>query len=333
MTTEAVVYKGSANGGIVQAKTTFAPPIGKQVLVRITHSGVCYTDELHKHADMVLGHEGVGIVKKIGEAVSQLKVGEIVGWGYIHKTCGVCENCIRGEDQYCRTGGVEMYGMSNFHQGSFGTYAVWNEDFLFKVPDGLAPEHAAPLMCGGATVFEVIEAYNIRPTDRVGVIGLGGLGHMAVQFLANTGADVVVFSSTDSKREEALKLGAKEFHATKGVEQFEGVRKLDHLIVTSNILADWQPFLGIMKPRGTIYPITISPSNLVVPAMSVVTGGIRIQGTVVAGRTVQKRMLEFAARNGIAPLIETFPLTKKGIEEGMQKLRDGKVRYRAVLVA
>ncbi|KAJ7063652.1 chaperonin 10-like protein [Mycena amicta] len=332
MSIEATVFKGSANDGIVESKTTFQAPSGIQVLVRITHSGICGTDEHYKHVDMVLGHEGVGVVEQIGDGVVELAVGDIVGWGYIHKTCGRCEQCLKGRDNYCR-GGVEMYGMSNFHQGSFGTYAVWNEDYLFKVPHGLAPELACCLNCGGATVFEVIETFNIRPTDRVGVIGLGGLGHMAVQFLSKTGADVVVFSSTDSKRQEALGLGASEFHATKGVRKFEGVQPLDHLIITTSFLADWKPFLGVMKPRSTIYPLTVEFSDLVVPMMPIVLSGINIQGTVVASRAVHKRMLDFAARNRIAPLIEKFPLTKSGVEEGMQKLRDGKIRYRAVLAA
>ncbi|KAF7315796.1 NAD(P)-dependent alcohol dehydrogenase protein [Mycena indigotica] len=252
MTVEATVFKGSETG-IVQGKSVLATPTGTQVLVRITHSGICGTDEHYKHADMVLGHEGVGIVEQIGEGVLDLAVGDVVGWGYIHKSCGRCEQCLKGQDNYCRAG-VEMYGLNNFHQGSFGSHAVWDESYLFKVPAGLAPEHAAPLMCGGATVFQVIEDFNIRPTDRVGVIALGGLGHMAVQFLAKMGAEVVVFSSTDAKREEALNLGAKEFYATKGVERFEGVKSLDHLLVTTSSIPDWAPFLALMKPKGAIYP-------------------------------------------------------------------------------
>ncbi|KAJ7074177.1 chaperonin 10-like protein [Mycena amicta] len=332
MSIAATVFKGSANDGIVQKQTTFAAPTGTLVLVSITHSGICGTDEHYKHADMVLGHEGVGVVEQIGDGVVDLAVGDIVGWGYIHKTCGRCEQCLKGQDNYCRAG-VEMYGRNNFHQGSFGSHAVWDESHLFKVPTGLAPEHAAPLMCGGASVFGVIEDYNIRPTARVGVLALGGLGHMAVQFLAKMGAEVVVFSSTDDKREEALSLGAKEFFATKGVEKFEGVKPIDHLLVTTSFIPNWAPFLAVMKPKGAIYPLTVDSSNLVFPMMAVLGMGLTIQGSVVASRSVQNRMLQFAARNSITPLIERFPMTKAGVEDGMQKLREGKVRYRAVLVA
>ncbi|CAK5266041.1 unnamed protein product [Mycena citricolor] len=330
MSVEFTVFKGSKADGIVQATTSRPEPTGIQVLVRITHSGICGTDEHFKHADMALGHEGVGVVEKIGSDVSSLCVGDVVGWGYTHKTCGKCEQCLQGRDQYCTD--REMYGTHSFDQGSFGTYAVWEETFLFRVPANLAPEHAAPLMCGGATVFEVIESYNIRPTQRVGVVGIGGLGHLAVMFAAKMGAEVVVFSSSDSKREEAAQLGASEFHATKGVTQFENVRPLDHLIVTTSFIPSWAPYMTVMKPKGTIYPLTVSQDDLSFPSLPLIMGGINIQGSAIAARSVHRRMLDFAARNHIEPMIEKFSMTKEGVEEGMARLRDGKVRYRAVLV-
>ncbi|KAJ7646915.1 chaperonin 10-like protein [Roridomyces roridus] len=205
MSVEFTVYKGSASEGIVQATTNHPLPKGNQVLPR---------GRRHR--------------EQIGESVTDLKVGDVVGWGYIHDVCGKCEECLHGDDQYCRN--KEQYGDSNHHQGSFGSRAIWNADWLYKVPAGLKPEHAAPLMCGGATVFGVIETYNIRPTDRVGVVGIGGLGHLAIQFLAKMGATVVVFSSTESKREEALKK--------------LDVPELDHLIVTASFLPNWQLYVA-----------------------------------------------------------------------------------------
>ncbi|KAJ7873476.1 hypothetical protein B0H14DRAFT_3559129 [Mycena olivaceomarginata] len=298
---------------------------GNEVLVKITHSGICGTNEHFKHANMVLGHEG-------------FQVGNVVGWGYMHKTCGECEQCLLGQDQYCPN--REEYGSHNHHQGSFGSHAIWD--------NGLAPQHAAPLMCRGATVFEVIDSYNIRPTDHVGVVGIGRLGHLAIQFLSKMGASVVVFSSTDSKREEALRLGATEFYATNGVESFE-MAKIDHLMVTTSFIPDWKPyvafafllcptenfhrFLSGMKPKSTIYPLTVSFTDLVIPMMPIVLGGIHIQGSVVLSRSAQKKMLNFAAWNHITLIVETFPLLKSGVEDGMARLREGKMRYRGVLVA
>ncbi|KAJ7105432.1 putative NADP-dependent alcohol dehydrogenase C 2 [Mycena crocata] len=329
MSIDAIVFRGSKEG-IVQATTRYERPAGNQVLVKITHSGICGTDEHFKHTDMVLGHEGVGRVEELGERVIGLKVGDVVGWGYTHKTCGTCEQCLLGQDQYCPN--RERFGRANLHQGSFGSHAIWDASFLFKVPDGLAAEDAAPLMCGGATVYNVIESYNIRPTDRVGVVGIGGLGHLAIQFLAKMGTSVIVFSSTDSKREEAIRLGATEFYATKGVKKFN-IGLLDHLLVTTSFQPEWKPFFGVMKPTGTIYPLTVESGNITLPFIPIVTQGLTIQGSSVASRSVHRKMLDFATRHKIKPIIERFPLTKSGVEEGMARLREGKVRYRAVLVA
>ncbi|KAJ7680691.1 putative NADP-dependent alcohol dehydrogenase C 2 [Mycena polygramma] len=330
MAVQFTVFKGSASGSIVESTTRLDEPTGNQVLIKITHSGICGTDEHYKHADMVLGHEGVGKVEKIGDAVSQFKVGDIVGWGYTHKTCGRCEQCELGKDQYCPN--RESYGASNFHQGSFGSHAIWDASFVFKVPEGVSSEDAAPLMCGGATVYNVIESYNIRPTDRVGVVGIGGLGHLAIQFLAKMGASVIVFSSTDSKRQEAMRLGAVEFYATKGVKKFD-MAKLDHLIVTTSSLPDWKLFLNVMKPTGTIYPLTGDSGELRLHFLPIIRKGLNIQGSLVASRSVHRKMLDFAARHKIRPIIERFPMTRSGVEEGMKKLREGKMRYRGVLVA
>ncbi|KAF7376496.1 NAD(P)-dependent alcohol dehydrogenase protein [Mycena sanguinolenta] len=326
---EFTVFKGSASGSIVEGKTQSNGPTGNEVLVKITHSGICGTDDHYRHTDMVLGHEGVGVVQEIGDRVSQFKIGDIVGWGFTHKTCGRCEQCERAQDQYCAN--RERYGHANFHQGSFGSHAIWDASFIFPVPPGLAPEDAAPLMCGGATVYNVIESYNIRPSDRVGVIGIGGLGHLAIQFLAKMGASPVVFSSTDSKRQEAMQLGATEFRATQGVERFE-MAKLDHLIITTSSMPNWKLFLSVIKPTGTIFPLS-ADAELRIPFLPILTQGINIQGSLVASRSVHRRMLDFAARHKIKPIIERFPMTKNGVEEGMAKLRQGKMRYRGVLVA
>ncbi|KAJ7741300.1 chaperonin 10-like protein [Mycena metata] len=331
MSIEFTVFKGSASDGIVESKTLHDAPTGNQVLVKITHSGICFTDEHFRHADMGLRHEGVGTVEQIGDRVSQFKIGDVVGWGYTHNTCGECEQCLTGQEQYCEN--KEEYGTHNLHQGSFGSRAIWNASFLYKIPEGLAPEFAAPLMCGGATVFEAIDHYNIRPRDRVGVVGVGGLGHLAIQFLAKMGSSVVVFSTSASKREEALRLGATEFYATRGVDTFEGCAPLDHLLVTTSALPDWKPFLKVMKPNSTIYPLTVSFADLVIPMFPVVTRGINIQGSSVAGRAVLRRMLEFAVRNHVVPIVERFPMTKSGVEDGLARLREGKMRYRGVLVA
>ncbi|KAJ7849408.1 putative NADP-dependent alcohol dehydrogenase C 2 [Mycena olivaceomarginata] len=307
MTIEFTVFKGSANDGIVQSKTYRDGPTDTQVLVKITHSGICGSDEHFKHADMVLGHEGVGTVQEVGEKVSQFKVGDIVGWGLMHKACGHCEQCEVGHDQYCAN--VEHYGGHNLDQGSFGSHAIWDASFLFKVPESMAPEDAAPLMCGGATVYNIIASYNIRPTDRVG-------------FLAKMGASVIVFSSTESKRNEATRLGATEFYATKGVESFNMGAKLDHLLITTAALPEW----NLPGEKSILSPCPSGSGMINLPFAPMFFGGLTVQASLVAPRSVQRNMLDFAARHEIKPIIERFPLTKAGVEEGMEKLRAGKMR-------
>jgi D-arabinose 1-dehydrogenase-like Zn-dependent alcohol dehydrogenase len=225
-----------------------------------------------------------------------------------------------------------MYGSADLDQGSFSHYAIWKADYVFAIPDGMAREHAAPLMCGGATVFNALKSYGTKPTDRVGVIGIGGLGHLAIQFAAKMGCEVVVFSSTDSKKEEAMRLGATEFIATKGVTELQVSRPIDQLLVTTSVQPDWKQFLPIMAPGATIFPLTVSADDLKIPYMPIIAGELKIQGSLVAARQVHREMLVFAAHHQIKPIIEQFPMTQEGITECMEKLESGSMRYRGVVV-
>ncbi|KAH6621796.1 chaperonin 10-like protein [Boeremia exigua] len=323
------VFKGSKEGKIVKGETT-RPDLQKdQVLVKITASGLCGTDEHYAKADMALGHEGAGVVEETGPGVKNLKKGDRVGWGYQHDSCGDCEYCLTGRETYCES--RQMYGGADLDQGSFGSHAVWREAFLFRIPEGISDSDAAPLMCGGATVFNALYTYGIKSTDRVGVIGVGGLGHLAIQFAARMGCDVVVFSGTESKKEEATKLGANEFIAMKGKDKIDISRKVDALLVTTSVLPDWKLMLPVMAPTGKIFPLTVDDGDFKIPHMGLVAGGLTIQGSVVAARSVHRHMLEFAALNNIKPITMEFPMTEDGITEAMATLRDGKMRYRGVL--
>ena len=226
-----------------------------------------------------------------------------------------------------------MYGTDDFHLGSFASHTVWREAYLFKIPDSISMEHAGPLQCGGATVFNALEKYGTRPTDRVGIIGVGGLGHLAIQFASKMGCQVVVFSGTDSKKEEAMKLGAVEFHATKGLKELKMSKPINRLLVTTSQQPDWAMYQSILAPNATIFPLSVAGGNLEIPYMPLIESGTRIQGTIVAARAIHMKMLEFAADHDIKPIIESFPLTKEGIEKAFERLDHGKMRYRGVLVA
>jgi len=323
------VYKGSKEGKIVKAQTDKPDLQDDQVLLKVTASGLCGTDEHYKEADMALGHEGAGVVEQVGPNVKYLKKGDRVGWGYEHDCCGACDQCQTGRETYCPE--RKMYGMADLDQGSFASHAVWKESFLFRIPDNMTDADAAPLMCGGATVFNALYTYGIKSTDRVGVMGVGGLGHLAIQFAAKMGCDVVVFSGSDSKREEAMKLGAKEFVAMKGKSEIEISRKVDALLVTTSVSPDWKVILPVMAANSKIFPLTVAEGDFQIPHMPLILSGITVQGSVVAARAVHREMLRFAALHEIKPIIMEFPLNQSGIEDAMATLRDGKMRYRGVL--
>jgi D-arabinose 1-dehydrogenase-like Zn-dependent alcohol dehydrogenase len=341
------VFRGSKSG--IKESTTSKTIGPHDVLVQVTHSGLCGTDMHYKELDMVLGHEGAGVVKELGSEATLFKKGDRVGWGYLHSSCGHCKQCLTGTETLCPE--RKLYGKANLEQGSMGEAAVWDENFLFAIPDKIASQDAAPLMCGGkhpqllfsppyvtyislgATVFNALQMYGVKSTDRVGIIGVGGLGHLAIQFAAKMGCEVVVFSGTDSKKDEATKLGAGEFYATKDVKELKISKPIDHLLVTTSAQPDWNLYLSVLAPGATIYPLSVSKGNLSLPYMPIVNQSLRIQGSLVAARQIHREMLEFAAYHDIKPVVQTFSLDKVGIDEAFKRLEDGKMRYRGVLVA
>jgi D-arabinose 1-dehydrogenase-like Zn-dependent alcohol dehydrogenase len=173
----------------------------------------------------------------------------------------------------------------------------------------------------------------VKPVSRVGIVGIGGLGHLAIQFAAKMGCEVVVFSGTDNKKEEAMKLGASEFYATKGATELKVSKPLDNLIITMSAQPDWKLYLPILAPGAVISPLTVDEKDLQIPYMPLLGGGIRIQGSIVAARQLHRDMLEFAAHHGIKPIIMTYPMSVEGIQDCLKTLEDGKMRYRGVLVA
>ncbi|KAH7912812.1 chaperonin 10-like protein [Hygrophoropsis aurantiaca] len=325
------VYKGSPNGKIVKSITHKDTLGNDEVLLKITHAGLCGTDEHYKTEDMVLGHEGTGVVQQVGSQVTTFKAGDRAGWGYLHDACMHCDECLNGNEIFCPE--RHMYGLAEKDEGAFGSHAIWKADFLFHIPDAIESASAAPLMCAGATVFNAMHGHGLRPTDRVGIVGIGGLGHLGIQFAAKMGCEVVVFSGTDSKKEEAKSLGASEFYATKGVDKLEIGRPISHLFVTTSVPPQWELYLPVLAPNATVYPLTVSEGDFSIPYMALIQKGLRIQGSICPSRGTHVKMLRFAAFHGIKPITQTFPMSVEGIEEAMSKLAKGQLRYRAVLVA
>jgi D-arabinose 1-dehydrogenase-like Zn-dependent alcohol dehydrogenase len=334
MTISFETFRGSADHTIVKGTTTKPDLTGTQVHIKTTHSGICGTDLHCTGMDMSLGHECVGTIAAIGPDVKTLKVGDRVGWGYVRKGCEHCSQCLQGYNYYCLNGS-DQYFKTSFDQGSFGTGAVWDEGYVFKIPDAMASEDAAPLMCGGWTVWNALSRYGVKSGDSVGVIGIGGLGHLAIQFAAKMGCEVTAFSTTEAKREEAMTLGAHHFVATKRATELKVPRKIDHLLIETNAHPDLSLFLPILSPRAAIYPQQIPTGfpDWNIPFFPLLLQGVSIIFATTGPRHEISRMLEFAALHGVKPVLERFPLTKEGIDTSIKRLEDGQMRYRGVLVA
>ncbi|OKL57276.1 hypothetical protein UA08_07580 [Talaromyces atroroseus] len=278
---EAIQFRGTPSGQIIQTRATLPDIKPDEALVKVTHSGLCGSDIHQLKKPLVLGHEGIGIVEQVGSACT-LKPGDRVGWGPLNSTCGRCRMCHTGQDNYCPE--MRAYGSTDYDiQGSMCSYAVRREQWLFKIPDSLAPEDAAPLMCGGGTVWMPLIDY-CKPYDRIGIVGVGGLGHLAIQLAAKMGCDVVVFSSTDDKKEESKKLGANEFYATGGVSDYStlGVTKpIDRLLITSSAKFNLGLFYPILSPSASIFPLSVDGGDLRAPYMQTVMYGRKIIGSCI----------------------------------------------------
>ncbi|PYI03359.1 NADP-dependent alcohol dehydrogenase [Aspergillus sclerotiicarbonarius CBS 121057] len=329
---QATQFRGSASGKAIQTSAELPDIKPDEVLLKVTDSGLCGSDLHFLNLSLVLGHEGVGIVEQIGSACSRLKVGDRVGWGLVNSTCDTCDMCISGRDAYCHN--IKMYGTEGFDtQGSICSHAVRKEQWLFKVPDSMPSADAAPLMCGGGTVWVPL-VEQCKTYERVGIVGIGGLGHLAIQFAAKMGCDVVVFSSTEDKRDEALKLGANEFYATKGVSDYAnlGVAKpIDRLLITSSAKFNLGLFYPVLARNASIIPLSVDSGDLTAPYMPTVVNGNSIVGSCISSRYPQNKMIDFAARHKIHSIVERYPMTLEGVTQALDRLQSGKMRYRGLI--
>ncbi|MHB1306450.1 MAG: NADPH-dependent aldehyde reductase Ahr [Limisphaerales bacterium] len=305
----------------------------EQVEVRVSHCGICHSDlsmidnEWGQSAyPLVPGHEIVGTVVAVGDQAKRVKVGDCVGVGWYAGSCLSCPQCLSGNHNLCAGAEQTIVG----RHGGFANRVRANWEWTTPVPPALDPVKVGPLFCGGITVFNPILHCGVLPTHRVGVVGIGGLGHLALQFLNKWGCEVVAFTSTDAKREEALKLGA---HRTVNSRDSEEMKKLagslDFLLVTVNVSLDWATLLNALGPRGRLHLVGAVLEPIPVAAFSLIMGQKSISGSPLGSPAATTTMLEFCARHGIAPVIETFPLSR--VNEALDHLRSGQARYRIVL--
>ncbi|KAH8889550.1 GroES-like protein [Thozetella sp. PMI_491] len=329
--TEYPVYRGL--GGKVTKTATTIPELGPHdVLVRMTHSGVCHSDlvVLGWGIPAALGHEGVGLVEAVGEAVTSLKVGSRVGGGFHKTSCGHCRYCLGGNDIHCyeRT----IYGSGDMDNGTFGHFYIGKEGFVHPIPDELSSVDAAPLQCAGATVYSAL-VDTVKPGDRVGILGIGGLGHLAIQFAAKMGVEVVVISTTKEKQQEAMGFGASEFVLLGDVDKI--LSPLQVLVVTGARMPNWNKLLEnrVLARNGTLVPLT-APNNgpLVLPEMTMFWDTYSVYTSLVASRARHAEMLQFAAKKGVKPVCQVFKFEgSETIEAIFRSLDENTIRYRAVL--
>src|ERR1700744_6585393 len=301
--------------------------------IQLTTCSVCHSDVhlidndwgISKYP-FIPGHEIVGTVMGVGSGVKDRTMGERVGVGWQADSCGICEWCRQGQEHLCAKSQPTCVGRN----GGFADRVRVNSRFAIPIPTSLESENAAPLMCGGITVYAPLMNYGVRPSSRVGVIGIGGLGHLGVQFAKAFGAEVTAFSTSKDKEAEALKLGAHNFVHTRDTGALKKTAgSFDLLLSTVNADQDWQAYVAALRPKGTFCMVGAPSSSLQIQAFSLVGGQRSIAGSSTGSPRDLHEMLDVAARHGVKAVTELFPMAK--VNDAVAKVKKGQVRYRAVL--
>jgi uncharacterized zinc-type alcohol dehydrogenase-like protein len=304
-----------------------------EVEVKITHCGVCYSDVHLIDNDwgfskypFIPGHEIVGTVSTVGAEVRNLAVGQRVGIGWQADSCGICEWCRQGDEHLCASSQPTCVG----RDGGYADAIRVNSKFAIPIPAALESENAAPLMCGGITVYAPLRNHGVRPSSRVGVVGIGGLGHIGIQFARTFGAEVTALSTSKDKEAEARKLGAHHFVNTRDTAELKKVAgSFDFVLSTVSADQDWQALVNSLRPKGALCVVGAAPSAISVQPFSLIGGQKAVSGSPTGSPRDLYEMLDVAARHGVKAITERFPMAKAN--EAIAKVKKSKVRYRAVL--
>lgn len=305
----------------------------EDVDIKVTYCGICHSDLSMMNNEwglteypLVPGHEVVGEVIAIGSAVKNVTVGQTVGMGWFSGSCMSCPSCMSGNHNMCDSSEATIVG----RHGGFADHVRGHWSWVIPVPEGMDSSKVGPLFCGGATVFNPIVIAGVQPTDSVGVIGIGGLGHLAVKFLKAWGCEVIAFSSNPDKKEEILAMGASKVINSRDPKELETVQgKLKFILNTTNVSLDWDVYLSALSKKGKLHTVGAVLEPMEIPAFSLIGGDKTVGGSIVGSPELTKTMLEFCARHDIYPTVEEFPMEK--VNEAMQHLEAGKARFRIVL--
>jgi len=324
-------------GGKLQPYTyELAPVTAEEVEIEIDNCGLCHTDLSALHGDfglpypLVVGHEITGRIVALGEVAKSkgLYIGQTVGVGWNKESCGHCSSCLSGDAHLC----INLKGTILNAHGGFASRIKAHWLWVIPVPAGLNASDAGPLFCAGITVFYPLLEYGVKPTDKVAVIGVGGLGHLAVQYCHAWGADVTVFSSTASKYEEIRKLGADHIVSSKDTDAWDELKgKFDLIIVTVAVTMDWGKMINMLSPKGRLHFVGIVYEPIPLNILSLLIPQTAISASPAGSRIAFNKMLEFSARHNIRAMVEHFPMSR--INEAIEHLEAGKANYRIVLDA
>jgi uncharacterized zinc-type alcohol dehydrogenase-like protein len=311
-----------------------AAPLGpEEVEIAVSHCGICFSDIHLIDNDwsksiypFVPGHEIVGTVTATGSSVDSLAVGQRVGVGWQRSACLTCELCLDRQDNLCPHQTATCVG----HHGGFAERVRTDYRYAFRIPDSLDSAAAAPLLCGGATVFSPLRRYGVDARSSVGVIGIGGLGHMAILMLRAFGAEITAFSSSPAKRDEALAMGAHEFVPSTEPRELRKLHgRFDLLLCTVHARLDWIGYLRTLRPNGTLCLVGSPPGIMQIPAAALFDGQKSISASEIGDRATIGEMLQFSARHKIAPHVERMPLDE--VNTAIARVRRNEPRYRMVL--
>ncbi len=311
------------------------------VQVAIAYCGICHSD-IHQARDewggsifpMVPGHEIVGHIVQIGSDVTRFRVSDRVGVGCFVDSCRMCASCTQGLEQYCETGAVFTYnGLDKDGHPTYGGYSnhiVVDERYVLQVPDGLPLEGVAPLLCAGITTYSPLRQWGVNKGHRLAVVGLGGLGHMAVKIGRALGAEVTVFSRSESKRKDAERLGATDYAATSQEGTLARVaRAFDFVIDTVSAPHDLNAYLDMLKTDGTYILVGVPPETMAVNAFSLILRRRRLVGSLIGGIRETQEMLDFCGEHQLTSDVEVIPITQ--VNEAYERVLQGDVRFRFVI--
>ncbi|GAA2582084.1 NAD(P)-dependent alcohol dehydrogenase [Winogradskya consettensis] len=313
----------------------------KDVLIEIRYAGICHSDIHTVRGEwgpvaypLTVGHEIVGIVTEVGSEVTKHAVGDRAGVGCMVNSCRECANCLAGEEQYCLAGNTGTYAAvdrdGTVTQGGYSTHVVVDEDFVLRVPESLPFEKAAPLLCAGITTYSPLHHWKAGPGSNVAVVGLGGLGHMAVKIAHAMGAEVTVLSQTLSKQEDGRKLGAAHYYATSDEATFEKLaNSFDLIINTVSAKVDIGAYLSLLTLDGTLVNVGAPPEPLPVQAFTLMNNRRSFAGSSIGGIRETQEMLDFCAEHGISPETELIAATE--INDAYERVLKSDVRYRFVI--